>query len=108
MPIPGQIQVTHVDNADTASTVIAAASAAQRCYVLGLYYRNGSAGALNPVMNSNANKMWGGASVGAGGSAYFAISSEGLPMSDGVNNSLTFGSSASVTSDLTVWWFYGY
>lgn len=107
MPVPSQVTITHFDNVDVASAVIAAASASQRVYVIGLMYTNGTAGALNPKMVSNAKTMWFGSSVGAGGSNYFLLSSEGVPISDGVNQAVTFGAAASAASWLTVWWFYG-
>lgn len=109
MPLPREIQTTHIQNADTASTVIAAASTNQRVYVVGLFYRNGSGGALPPILVSNAKNMWGGATVSNGGYTFVVIGDgfDGLPVSDGVNQSVTFSSATSATSDLTVWWYYG-
>lgn len=107
----GDIQTTHVQNADTASTAIGAASATQQVYVLGVYYRNGSAGTLTPTLVANSKTMWGGEPQAAGASKFYSFTGVGegggLPVSDGVNHAVTFLATASATSDLTVWWFYG-
>ena len=110
MATESQIQTTHIQNADTASAVIAAASAGQRIYVIAVYYRNGTVGALTPVLTSNAKTMWGGAPQATLTSAFYLLGGGGgfgLPVSDGVAFNVTFLSTASATSDLTVWWYYG-
>lgn len=104
--IDQQIAQVHVENADTASTAIGAASAIQRYYVLALYYRNGTGGALAPKLISNAKTMWSATAQAAGASGYYTFGT-GLPVSDGVNQAVTFSSTASATSDLTVWGYYG-
>jgi len=102
---PLSCSVVHVQNADTAGTTISAASPNQRCYVLALMYRNGSAGALTPTLVSNSNTMWSGTSQAAGAANFYNLG--GLPVSDGVNKAVTFLGTASATSDLTVWFYLG-
>lgn len=100
-----QITVTHIENADTNAAVVAAASATQRVYVLALFYRNGTGGTLTPALISNAKAMWRGTAQATTVSNFYWLN--GLPCSDSVNQSVTFLATASATSDLTVWWYYG-
>lgn len=110
MPAQYQIQTTHVENADTNAAVIAAASTTQRVYVIALFYRNGTGGTLTPALISNAKAIWRGTAQATTVSNFYNLSvgGEGLPVSDGVNQNVTFLATASATSDLTVWWYYGF